>query len=288
MAARIHPDWRVANEATAYPFAADATLRSANGRTIPEGTFLDAAVYPLGRGPDFYLSSVAASSQQVVLTIGDSASPNVASGAFDPANLPDRVELIDANGRPAGILVSEARRLAVLSAFTGTVPFSAAATPFCASVSFPAPIAGVAAFVLPDGSRATGEVWLVGGAGVVVLPGGSTGDSASTSDSDSADAGPLCAPLNVGLDAPGDHEIVYVHVVGDPLFRRELCGNAGFVTPRFLKQLHFVTSLATFDVGPGPHGAVRFGVDEALAADVALRIGTDGGALTFSVIGPSP
>lgn len=243
----LFPEWRAENEPTKYPFADRATLRTAGGLAVGPDTFLDAALYPVGGGAGQYLSRVVVAPRRVAVVVGDPRAPALASSEFDPLAPPDLLELTDPLGRPAGVLVSEAARLAAFQAWpAGTHAFAPAATEFCASCVTPVPAAGVRGFATPDGELFTGDVWLVGEDGVVL----------------SADAGGA-----VRLD-----------VVGDPLFRRRLCQPVElFSTPRFVRTVN--------GMRPDAAGDFKITVDPALAADTVLRVYRAGDGLTVEAVG---
>ena len=100
--------------------------------------------------------------RSVTLTVGDATTPVLARSTFDPLAPPDLLELSDPYGRPAGVLVSDATRLAVFQTWPlQEHRFAATATEFAASCVTPMPAVGVRGFTTPDGTLFTGEVWLV-------------------------------------------------------------------------------------------------------------------------------
>ena len=217
-----HPEWRASNEPSKFPFSDNATLRNAAGDTLLEGTFIDAALYPPSGQAGMYLSKVVVTGSSVTIYIGDSRATERASTTFNPAEPPANLRLTDNHGRAAGILVSEPERLAIFLAWgPGTHEFTRQATAFAAAVCIPQPGTVLQGVQLPNGEIITGDIWLVGDDGVVL-----------SSDLETV-------PGAFGADDIVE-SVIRVDVVGDPLFRRRLCSDAGvFPTQRFLESLSF-------------------------------------------------
>jgi len=257
MARTVFPEWRRQNETTRYPFAATATLAHGSGRSIPPGVFLDAALYPVGHAAGgLHLARVAVSFRTLGLSVGTPAAPDAAVGSVDLDGPPaDQVALADRHGRPAGVLVVDGRRLAGLRSWgVGVYDFEPEQTEFCASCVFPTPEAGVRGVRLDDGSFFAGDVWLVGGDGVVLR----------------VEDGVVPGPRGCGGRPV---RLVRVDVVGDPLFRRRLCQDSGvFRTPRFVRRVRVVGPNAEFVVPAPPDGRFHVTVADDLAADTVLRV----------------
>lgn len=266
---RLHPEWRDVNEPTPYPFVDNATLRNAAGKFIPEGTFLDASLYPIGAGPRLRLSRVTVSHAEVVVYLGDEVNELVAYGRFPLLNPPAELSLTDLWGRPAGVLVSTGTRLSIFQAWgIGTHNFTVDATEFVSDVCIPVPPVGLRGFVLADGSVFTGDIWLVGEDGIVL----------STSKQSTVDAGGDCDIQEA------DETIIRVDVVGDPLFRRRLCSGL-FTTPRFLRTITAVRGDKQFVCGPDEFGDFKITVGTQDAADTILRVRTTSEGLIFEAVG---
>lgn len=269
MPAKLHVEWRNTHRGTKYPFSEAASLQSTQGAVLPEGAIIDAAIYPPGAAEGLYLASITVNPRTTRLGIHDRTAQEVASGTFLTSDPPETVALVDIGGRPAGILVSESRRLLLLTALGASVRFAREATEFAATVGFPAPTAGVRGFVLPDGTVVTGDVWFVGGDGVAFL---ADGEGALP---DGAVCGEAVA-----------YGRVAVHVIGDPLFRRRLCAGVNFTAPQFIRGIHFTDAHGhDFTCGPGAGGEVQLSLDGDLGETV-LRVGPRGGALRLGQIGP--
>lgn len=251
-----HPEWRRYHETTKYPFADEATLTNASGLFIPEGLFLDATLYPIGGLPALYLSRVVVTNEVATIVIGDQNNEILARAAVNIIEPPANVVLSDSLGRPAGVLVSEPRRLATLQSWPlGTHEFSLDSTEFVARVCIPTPEVGVRGILLDDGSFFTGDVWIVGDDGVVV-----------------------------SSEQVGEEQHIRVDVVGDPLFRRRLCA-AVFHTPNFLKTVTVRHRCDSIVCGPDTGGDFKITVGDQDAPDPILRIRAIPEGLVFEAVG---
>lgn len=250
----IKPEFRLELEGTRYPFAASATLTNGT-QTMLEGTWLDAVFYVIGGQARMFIPQVDVTHDTVTLYVGDAVNPQRASGSFSLLAPPDQVAFTDPLGRPAGVMISESARLGLFSTWgVGSFRFSVAATELAATVCVPTPQAGVRGIQLDDGSLLFGDVWLVGGDGVVLRH-----ESVTSLD-----------PLS-GL--PEVCEAIRVDVVGDPLFRRRLCVPANlFQTPRFLKTITFTDARHSVTCVPDEFGDIKCTVNNTLAPQTVLRI----------------
>jgi len=256
MAERIlYPEWRKQNESTKYPFGERATLTNDAGRIIIEGTLLDAVLYPVGGVEGLFLSSVEIDHQQVTVYVGDSRDEQRCSGTFPLVNPDGEVALTDRYGRPAGLLVSEGRRLGIFQSWgVGTHTFTRSQTEFAATVCVPTPEVGVRGVQLETGEVFVGDVWLVGDDGVVFR----TENHAEPA---------TCAVPARSL------KVIRMDVVGDPLFRRRLCTpNELFETPQFIKKVRVVGPNGEFECTPDSIGDLKLFANNALAADTVLRV----------------
>ena len=263
--------WRVRHQQfrdelgeTNYPFAAAATLTSTDGIVLPAGLFVDAAIHPIGGLSGAYLSSLEIDYTQITVTIGDSGTVARATGTYQLPAKVDQIPLLDFQGRPAGILISDASRLISIGTLpTGITRFSRAATEFVASVCIPTPEIGISGFLLDDGAFFSGEVYLVGGDGVVLSP---------EFELDPVTGLPMW--------------IIRLDVVGDPLFRRKLCGASDhFTTPNFVRTLRIVGGSYTFDIQPDQYGDVKLSANNAEAHDTVLRVRTTSAGIVVEVAG---
>lgn len=267
----IFPEWRKQNEPTKYPFSERASLTSDDGRIFVEGTFLDAALYPIGSNNQVYLAAVEIDHQHVKLVLGDPVTPELATGTIPLVGTASEVIFEDAYGRPAGVIVSEATRLGIFQSWgVGRHEFRPEASEFAATVVFPTPEVGVRGFRLEDGSLFVGDVWLVGADGVVfrttetTIP-GRCGQAAQTV------------------------QAIRVDIVGDPLFRRRLCEpNELFDTPRFVKTVRFVGPNRTFECAPDIFGNLIFTSGHQLASDTVLRVVNRPDGIRIEAVGEQP
>lgn len=239
--------WRDESVSNRYPFADGATLTADDGVVLPQSTFVDAVVHPPERTGVLYVTSVVRGDYDATLWVGDEATPKLCSTTWRLSAPPAVTKLADAYGRPCGLFVCDGASLAVVQGWPiGEHAFGREATELAASCCIVPPAPVLRGFLLDDGSLWTGEVVIVGEAGVVV----------SKSD---------------------DGEIRF-DAAGDPLSVRRRCGPDGaFATPRFVKTIN--------STPPGPDGAWRLEAS-SIRADTALRIvQTADDAITISVVG---
>lgn len=262
-----HPQWRETLSPVDYPFADGMSLTNAQGTRLPRETFLDAVLHPVGALPPVYLSRLDIVGEQVRLVLGDGNTSELASGVLDLSTAAEHVPLVDVYGRAAGLLVSDATRLAAFQSLPqGSHAFNSSQTEFAARVLLPAPEPGLRGFLLDDGSVVAGDVWLVGENGVVLrhetrqLP----------------PAGPAGEPETV--------HVVRVDVVGDELYRRRLC-NQIFVTPRVLRTLTFRQGDREVVCGPDSLGNVSVAAGTLSAPDSILRVRSTREGLVIEAVG---
>lgn len=266
----LHPAWRDEFEATPYPFGDWATLTSSTGVFIPEGTFLDAAIYPVGGGTKLRLSKVVIGQHTITIYIGNESTEELCSGSMELLSPVDEIRLVDVYGRPAGLLVSEEERLAIFQTWpAGTHKFTFAQAGFCSLACIPIASGYLIGFELEDGSIVSGDVWLVGGEGVVLTY--EENEKARDDCEVSQNVDPLESRIKV-------------NIVGDPLFRQRLC-STGSITPRFLKQLTFKIGCTSNIVTPNAYGRVRMGTGRPSAESTVMRIHGSGGTLKIGAVG---
>lgn len=255
-------EWRDENDDSNYPFEDRATLINDVGQTVLSGTFLDAALYPAGSSTALHLSKVTLANNVVTIYIGDTNSDSVCFGSFDLQDPPNALRLEDAYGRSAGILVSETLKLATFQAWPlGTHVFNADQTPFVAAVSFPTPENRVEGLLTDDAELVSGELWLVGGEGIVL----------SCRDA-------------VEADGTAVH-VIRADAVGEPLFRRKLCSGGSFETPHFLRQITVQKGDRSHVVTPNNFGDIQITVGSQLSASTILRISPVPSGLRFEAVG---
>lgn len=266
----LHPAWREELEATPYPFGDWATLANGKGPFLPEGTFLDAALYPINAGPHLRLSQVIVSQQTVVLVVGDNTQTEVCRGTLDLLAPQDDVPLVDPYGRPAGILVSTAQRLVIFQTWpSGTHTFTYAQTGFAAHVCLPIQEQCFRGFLLDDGTIVAGDIWLVGDDGIVLS------HETAAAIQDECDA---------GVQADPQEQRIRVDIVGDPLFRQRLCATAS-ATPRFLQTLTVRRGCEDIVCRPDDIGDIKLTAGKLTGESTILRIRSTGSGLRIETVG---
>ncbi len=262
MTAIRFPEFLDSLENTKYPFIPTATL--SNGKvSFLEGTFLDAHVYATTSFFRYYISEVVVESDKFTIYIGDEAAPKSLYGTIDLPITIKNVQLQDDYGRPAGILVSNPDRLAVLSAWgIGTHTFEREYTEFCVTCQMPIPNPGVSGFLLETGEILSGKVWFVGDDGVVV-------SIATATDSQNN----LVSSLQV-------------NAIGDPLYLQRLCNPSNLFTPvNPVRILRVVNGANTYDCLPDAQGNFNLQMNDNLVPDAALRIRTTAEGIVITVEG---
>jgi hypothetical protein len=250
-------EWQAEHDNSNYPFEDGATLNNWEFSILP-GVFIDAVLYPLNTNSYLYLSSVTVTNTTVLITIGDANTQELCSGSFSLVDIPNNVVLSDANGRDCGLLISETMRLAAFAAWPNTrIEFEPSQTRFVAGVIKSPTSSAATALVVNDTEYQTGEVWLVGGEGVI---------------------------LDV-ITAAGGKKAVRVHAVGDPLFKKALCSAEIYETPKFLRTLVVQKGGVTFNVTPNSLGDIQITVGANLVTDTVLRIESDSSGLIVGLVG---
>jgi len=244
----IYPEFRDELEFTRYPFADTATLISSNtGQTIDKDTFLDAALYPIGASVQVYISKVDIAPREVTIWFSDKDNSNIASTQFDPLDPPLTLDIQDAYGRPAGVLVSDTIRLSRFSAWDSVShEFPVQATEFVSGCVIPTPETGVRGMLTEDGDLFAGDIWLVGEHGIVLRE----------------ESG--C--------------VIRVDIVGDPLFVRRLCNPIDlFNTPNFVRTIN--------GCGPDEYGDYKIEIGNHGAEKTIMRINPVETGLKIEAIG---
>jgi hypothetical protein len=248
MAEFLFPEWRDQTAGAKYPMTDTSTLRSVTGLALPPAWLLDASIQPVGGVGRLYLSKLTVSSGELKIEIGDDRSQSIATGFFSPLDPKDGLALYDIYGRNAGILViSVEESLALLAGPAGEHRFQSSASSFVPSVCCPVPVQEALAVLLEDGTAISGELLLVGEDGVVLR-------------------------LEDGK--------IRVDVVGDPLFKRRLCGSeVSFQSPKFIKTIN--------NVPISSNGSFHLSVGDRAASGSVLRIYPSGGKLIVEAVGQS-
>ena len=265
MAELRFPEFLDSLENTKYPFVDSASL--SNGRVaFLEGTFLDAHLYSPSGTSRYYLSRVVVSSGRIELFIGIAGNASLLSGS-SPIPISDgTIALRDAYGKPGGILVTEPDRLSIMTSWgVGTHTFERHQTEFCVTCQMPIPDNGVTGLRLESGEIVSGKVWLVGEDGVLIS-------------------------TETVVDGFGtERELVRIDVVGDPLFLQRLCVPASLFTPvNPILVIRIVNGPNVYECTPDENGNFNIQLNDALAADAALRVRTTVAGIVFEVEGTTP
>jgi hypothetical protein len=261
MAKVYHQQWREQHESSRYPFSDESSLYSTDGLDIGADTFLDASVYPIGGSEQMHISRVSVETFKITIYVGTVAQPELCSAEFDPLEPPSMLRLADVYGRSAGVLVSEAVRLARFQGWPiGEHLFDQAASELAASVCIPTPEIGVRGVITDAGDVITGDIWIVGENGVVVQ------------EDTSEDLGP-------GV------RVIRVDIVGEPLFIQALCGEVTIgdaLEPAF----QAVSYLQTINgVPPDEHGNFALTVGSNEASDPIIRITPSSNGVVIEAVG---
>ena len=256
------PEFLASLEPTKYPFIETATLTNGSVQFL-EGTFLDAHLYAIGGRGRYYLSRVVVRSDSLQIYVGDEVNNSLLSGLVQLPLTTDCIQLLDEYQRPGGVLVSETSRLALLAAWgLGMHNFDRRQTEFCVTCHMPVPDPGVTGFRLANGDLLSGKVWLLGENGVVVR-------AEDITDND-------------GVVRPR----VRIDIVGDPLYLQQLCTTDNLFAPvNPVRILRIVNGNQVYDCAPDEHGNFNIQMNDALAADAALRIRTTSAGIVFTIEG---
>ena len=226
MAKLLNQEWYNEQEYSTYPFSDNATL-SDGTVSLSKSLFTDARLYPIGGKESQYLSSIEVRRDKVIFTISD-ISGELCSGGFTFSSSEDTVALTDTYNRPAGVLVSSAEKLQLLSAWViDTYTFEHVMTAFTATVIIPCPQIGLRGFITESGEFFSGSTWLIGEQGIF-LTNEETGE-------------------------------IRVDIVGDPAARRKLCDDLGsYDSSGILKTISGLSSnnLGDFKLMSGNRGAL--------------------------------
>lgn len=253
----IFPEFRDEQSDSRYPFADTATLIADSGAQLNRDSFIDAAIYAIGATAPLYISAIDINSSSVTITISDKSGTSVCTTAYTPLDPPESGELAltDKYGRPAGILISERAKLALIGGWEPiTHNFQLNAAEFVSGVAHPAQEPGVRGLTLTNTDEfITDDIWLVGKHGVVFR-----------------------------ADPPGSN-IIRVDIVGVPLFKRlncldeELQPVSAFAPKNFLQTIN----------GRGPDQFGNFNITVAAKASdsTVLRVYPENDVIKITAVG---
>jgi hypothetical protein len=238
--------WRNERETGNYPFADSIDLLAGGNRTIGPGVFVDAAVCVTGGVAPLYLSRIEVSGTDVTFWIGDENEQLMASGTYIYGDENAVIQLTDIAGRPGGILVSESERLSKFNGWdSGNYDFDATQTMFAARATICPPLQGVSTLRDNTGQELRGDVWLVGDQGVLLR----------------------------WVD-----NAIRVDVIGDPLFRRRLCGGDGAYPDRtFVKHFAGLAPNTRGDLGITVEDNDKGSIIRVISGPSGIEISTVGG-----------
>lgn len=245
----IFPQFREEQSDSRYPFKDTATLLSDTGLDIGRATFIDAVIHTINGLSAVHVSSVVVTTQTVTIWLGDSSVSKICKAEFPAIGATEITELTlsDTYGRPAGLFIVDSVEISKFAGWPqGTHTFRPRATEFVSTVVIPAQEPGVRAVLPPSEELMTDDIWLIGDQGVVVR-------------------------------AEGEH-IIRVDIVGEPLFRRFLCGPLNkFDPPQFVKTIN--------GCPPDIYGNFTITATNLSAADAALRVYPENNALKIDLLG---
>lgn len=264
----LDPEWRASLAPTNYPFADTASLTNSEGDFIPQGMLLDASLYLIGAQSRLYISQITITAPTVTFSFSDTSKQTIATASFPLLDPPAGLQVLDNYGRPGGLLVADPANLAVLQSWSpGSHVFLLGSTEFAARVVIPTPEIGLRGFQLADGSVFTGDVWFVGGDGVVLSHG--------------------VALVETGFQAePTELQFLRIDIVGDALYLRQQCtGPNLFVTTNFLRVLRLQRGCDFIDLVPDANGNIDVTGGSHLASDTVLRVRPTSSGLLVETIG---
>lgn len=256
-AARIlFPDFREEQSDSRYPFSDTATLIANDGiTTFRRDTFIDASFYIIGAGQRVFISSITVAPQLITLNISDETQENIAATSFspNPIQAPENGALVvlDNYGRPAGTLIVTTDNLSLFSGWTvGTYEFDISATEFVSTTVIPTREPGVRGITAPSAALFTGDLWLIGDAGVVFRYEG----------------------VQDGFN------VIRVDIAGVPLFSRFLCIPFERFTPKnFVKTIN--------NCPPDEYGNFTITATGQKAPDTVLRITQQDNIIFIDAVG---
>lgn len=258
----LFPQFRDEQSDSRYPFADSATLTALDGTVrIGSDTFIDATFFPIGANGRLYISSVTVSVQKVSIVVGDTNEPSLITAEYNPAQPPASgiIAFYDAYQRPAGTLLADPLNIGIFSTWpAGTYTFTQAATEFVATTCIPANEPGVRGLLTPAGDLLSGDVWLVGDAGVLVRK------------------------------EAGTNNVIRIDVVGVPLFKRFVCEPIDdFPAKPYLKTINGCgpDQFGNFTITATGHGVSAR--TNGAKDDTILRIYPQNGMLMFDAVGRS-
>lgn len=245
----IFPQFREEQGDSRYPFKDTATLRANDGLDIGRTTFVDVVVHAIGGLSGVHISSIVVTTQTVTIWLGDNSVSKICKAEFQTFGNTEITELplADNYGRPAGLLIVDSVEISKFAGWPqGEHQFRPRATEFVSTVVIPAQEPGVRAVLPPTNELMTDDIWLIGDQGVVVR-------------------------------AEGE-KVIRIDIVGEPLFRRFLCGPLNkFDPPQFVKTIN--------GCPPDIYGNFTITATNLSVNDAALRVYPENNALKIDLLG---
>lgn len=252
----LFPDFRDEQRDSRYPFTDSASLQSEDGRVeIARDTFIDAAFHVINATSRLYISSVDVTPRLVTISIGDRLTSVVAQTSFNPTPIgalaSGALPVYDKLGRPAGALIATPDNLALFSGWAaGTYNFLPEAAEFVSTTSIPANEPGVRGITPASKELLTGDIWLVGDAGVTFRHEG----------------------------VQDGKQIIRVDITGVPLFNRYQCVPFNRFQPKsFVRTIN--------NCPPDEYGNFTFTATGHRVSDTVLRITQGDGIILIDAIG---
>ena len=258
--------WRQGYEQTKWPFRPEAALQATDGSSLDEGMFLDAMIHPPGTTKGLHISSITIQVSRVTISFGDESGLKC-SATFSRNDPPSSIPVTDIYDRPAGILVADAAKLTVFQSWNvGSYSFTRQSAELVAAVVSPSPANGVSGILVED-TVLSGDVWIVGGHGVILEHQQVTETRPS-----------------------GEHtyEQITVNMVGSPLYNRALCDrneDGEFEFRKFIQRLCVYNGGRYYCMDPGSDGGIVISPGKLLNYQPALRIHSSNDGLKFELAG---
>lgn len=245
-------DWYNESEASNYPFDDSSSLETADGLTLPTEAILDLVIYP-DPGVAPRLSAITVSRNEIKFVFSNDSGVVIAEGtkAINDGNR--IVTLLDVRLRQIGLMILNEDRVLPFAGW----PIGAHSTDLGVVANCVLPVESVVeGIATEDGGYASGFVYLVGDAGVVVRP---------------------------EPDPNPGEEAIRIDIVGEPLFRRLSCvPQDRFRTPNFVRTINSRSAdeFGEFPIVVGRH----------LSSEPIVRIDhdKDNSAVSFRIVGTNP
>lgn len=253
-----YADWRDEQSQQTYPFQDHSFPVTPDGRELPPGVILDALIHAPGSTGGYVLASLEMRNDRTRFEIFDGGQGATVSGEKTNTDTqPDAVQLRDAEGRNAGVLVVDPVAIERLRYDwgEGVYVFETSSSGFVPSTwdyteSVDPPIVQFGVSV-----PSQGDIYLVGDRGVWL-------------EYQEIDGRPT----------------ILIHAIGDPLGKRASCEDV-FETPRFIQEVVFQAGSKTHRCTP-ENGVVN--IMAVSAEDSAFRIHQDSSQIRIGFASKTP